>query len=81
MSLFSQFQILFLINNKQKAAVGEKLFNDRRLSHDNTIRCASCHVISEGMADAKQFATGINKQKGHVNAPTVYNSIFNIRQF
>ena len=30
--------------DKQKAAVGEKLFNDRRLSHDNTIRCASCHV-------------------------------------
>lgn len=67
--------------DKQKAALGEKLFNDRRLSHDNTIRCASCHVLSEGMADGKQFATGINKQTGHVNAPTIYNAVFNIRQF
>jgi len=66
-----------------KAAMGERLYNDGRLSLDGTITCATCHVLEDGGADHADERTseGINGQKGGVNAPTVYNSYFNIRQF
>jgi cytochrome c peroxidase len=67
--------------NKEKILLGEKLFFDKRLSDDNSISCASCHHFDLGGADAQQFATGIKGQKGQVNAPTVFNSRYNIAQF
>lgn len=67
--------------NKQKAALGKKLFNDTRLSHDNTVACSNCHAIDKGMTDSQQFSTGIQHQSGKINAPTVYNALFNVSQF
>ncbi len=66
-----------------KADLGERLFNDPRISLDGTITCATCHVLEEGGADHadERVSEGINSLKGGVNAPTVYNSGFNIRQF
>jgi cytochrome c peroxidase len=34
-----------------KLALGERLFNDRRLSHDETLACSSCHDIHTNGAD------------------------------
>jgi len=62
-------------------ALGEKLFNDPRLSHDNSIACASCHDLSKGGTDRSTFSVGINATLGNVNAPTVFNSGLNIAQF
>ncbi|AXX91071.1 cytochrome B6 [Malaciobacter molluscorum LMG 25693] len=67
--------------NIQKALLGKKLFFDKRLSKDNTISCASCHDISNGGADNKDFSIGINNRKGNVNSPTVLNSKYNFTQF
>jgi len=67
--------------NKQKAALGKSLFFDTRLSVDNTISCASCHVLSEGGDDNLKVSFGVKGQKGVRNAPTVYNAVFNFRQF
>lgn len=67
--------------NKSKAALGKKLYNDKRLSTDNTISCASCHDLAKGGTDNLRYSEGVNKQLGGVNAPTVYNAAFNIRQF
>lgn len=66
-----------------KAELGERLFNDTRISLDGTISCATCHVLEEGGADHadERVSEGINGLKGGVNAPTVYNSEFNVRQF
>lgn len=66
-----------------KVAMGERLYNDGRLSLDGTITCATCHVLEDGGADHADERTseGIYGQKGGVNAPTVYNSYFNIQQF
>ena len=64
-----------------KVLLGEKLFNDKRLSADNTISCATCHDLSKGGTDQMRFSTGINGTKGHINSPTVYNSVYNIKQF
>ncbi|MEG1573566.1 MAG: cytochrome c peroxidase [Bacteroidales bacterium] len=67
--------------DSQKVALGFKLFHDTRLSSDNTISCASCHPLGTGGMDNKQFSTGVNNALGGVNAPTVYNSVFNFVQF
>jgi len=64
-----------------KAAVGERLYNDKRLSKDNTISCATCHVIEKGGTDNLPFSVGVGGLKGGVNAPTVLNAVFNMRQF
>ena len=65
----------------KRVAIGEKLFNDKRLSKDNTLSCASCHSLETGGVDRTQVSTGIGGAKGPINAPTVFNSGFNFRQF
>lgn len=64
-----------------KAMLGEKLYNDTRLSGDGTISCASCHDIATAGVDNQQFSDGIYGQLGGINAPTVYNAVFNFVQF
>jgi len=64
-----------------KVALGGKLFHDKRLSRDNTIACASCHALDRGGVDGTPGSVGIGGAKGPINAPTVFNSGFNFRQF
>ncbi|MEA3491844.1 MAG: cytochrome-c peroxidase [Campylobacterota bacterium] len=64
-----------------KALLGKKLFFDPLLSRDGTISCSTCHDLKNGGDDNLKFSFGINGQEGSINAPTVYNSIFNFRQF
>jgi len=67
----------------RKAELGERMYNDTRISLDGTISCASCHILADGGADevGERTSAGIYGQLGGVNAPTVYNSYYNIRQF
>lgn len=65
----------------RKVTLGKQLFHDKRLSKDNSLSCASCHEISKGGVDGRQFATGIKGQVGPINTPTVLNSGLNFRQF
>jgi cytochrome c peroxidase len=67
--------------NPDKVALGDKLFNDRLLSGDNTLNCASCHALDRGGTDQTKVATGIRGQQGPINAPTVFNAMYNIAQF
>jgi cytochrome c peroxidase len=64
-----------------KAELGRMLYNDVRLSVDNTISCASCHDLSKGGTDNKPFSEGVGGQFGGINAPTVFNAVFNFVQF
>lgn len=66
-----------------KVALGKKMYNDTRISLDNTISCATCHILEQGGADHADERTseGINGNHGGVNAPTVYNALFNVEQF
>jgi len=61
--------------------LGKKLFFDPILSKDNTIACVSCHNLLSGGDDNQNFSIGIRGQIGNVNAPTIYNALFNFRQF
>ena len=65
----------------KKAAVGELLFNDTRLSNDNTVSCATCHALNKGGTDNLPFSEGVRGQKGGINAPTVFNAAFHTIQF
>lgn len=66
-----------------RVALGYKMYNDTRISADGTVSCADCHVLKDGGADIPDHRTseGIFGQFGGVNAPTVYNAVFNCQQF
>lgn len=64
-----------------KAALGYALFHDTRLSVDNTVSCATCHDLSTAGVDNHQYSHGVDDQLGGVNAPTVYNAVYNFVQF
>lgn len=70
-----------LETNPAEVALGEKLYHDARLSKDGTVTCHSCHQFDKGGADGLATSTGINGQKGGINAPTVFNAAFNKLQF
>ena len=67
--------------DRQKAEVGKVLFMDPMLSLDGTVSCHSCHDFDHGGADPRPVSIGVHGKKGLSNAPTVYNSYFNFRQF
>jgi cytochrome c peroxidase len=59
---------------KDKIALGRKLFMDRRLSHNNTISCAMCHVPEQGFTTNElATAVGIEGRSHRRNSPTIYN--------
>ena len=65
----------------QKVALGERLFNETRLSRDADMSCASCHDLSSNGADAHAHAPGRDGVSLSVNTLTVFNSSLNHRQF
>lgn len=67
--------------DSRKVELGRQLYHDVRLSVDNTVSCASCHGLNTAGVDNKQYSEGVQGQKGGVNAPTVYNAVFNFVQF
>lgn len=67
--------------NSQKAALGFRLFHDPRISGDNTVSCAHCHQLDAGGVDGLKTSKGVAGAVGPINAPTVFNAIFNIQQF
>lgn len=64
-----------------KVELGNLLYHDTRLSVDNTVSCASCHGLATAGVDNKQYSEGVDGQLGGVNAPTVYNAVYNFVQF
>lgn len=66
---------------KDKIELGRLLFFDKRLSRDNTIACASCHMAPFAFTDGKPVSTGIKGQKGGRSAPASLNRLFSKAQF
>jgi cytochrome c peroxidase len=67
--------------DEKKAALGNTLFHDTRLSSDQTISCASCHDLAKGGTDQIRYSIGVGGAEGGINAPTVYNSGYQFLQF
>jgi cytochrome c peroxidase len=91
----SQFELVFPLGLPAESAVipadnpitvpklklGRRLFFDTRLSADDSLSCASCHVPEKGFADPNPLSTGIGGQKGTRHAPVIINRVFSAFQF
>ena len=66
---------------KEKIELGRFLFFDKRLSANNTIACASCHIPALAFTDGQPVSTGIHNQQGGRSAPTAINRGFSVAQF
>ena len=64
-----------------RAALGERLFHEVRLSHDDSLSCAGCHPLDQDGMDRRPRAIGIGNAAGERNTPTVFNAALNFRQF
>jgi cytochrome c peroxidase len=62
-----------------KVRVGERLFRDARLSHDNKFACASCHRLDRGGADGQVRSIGAQGRPLDFNTPTVFNAALSFR--
>ncbi len=67
--------------DERKVRLGRELFHDTRLSANDSVSCASCHHLETGGVDSKSVSVGIYHHQGIRNAPTVFNSGMNYRQF
>jgi len=56
--------------------VGEKLFSDPRLSGDGAVSCASCHLPEKQFTDARVLASGVGRQAGTRNTPSLLNVVY-----
>ena len=65
----------------EKVELGRALFFDKRLSQDNTIACANCHLAKFAFTDGRPVSTGIRGQKGGRSAPASINRVFSTVQF
>lgn len=72
---------LVLDLDKDKVALGHRLFFDTTLSANGKMSCASCHKLEKGGVDGQAYSTGVAGGAGEVNSLTVYNSGFNFRLF
>ena len=62
---------------RDKAELGRKLFMDRRLSHNDTISCAMCHVPEQGFTSNEMAtAIGIEGRSHRRNSPTLLNAAY-----
>ncbi len=68
--------------DRAKAELGKILFHDPSLSKDGKVSCATCHdLYTKCGTDQKPVSTGFAGKRGTVNSPTVFNAVFNFRQF
>jgi cytochrome c peroxidase len=64
---------LSLALDPQRVALGERLFDDVRLSHDNTRACTMCHPLQRGGMDGQSHASVANGTDFLRNTPTIFN--------
>jgi len=76
---FPEFTYDFESNpiTKKRFELGKMLFNDPRLSIDNSVACSNCHVKGVAFTDPQHNpSVGINNSVGTRNAPMIANMAF-----
>jgi cytochrome c peroxidase len=63
----------------RKIALGERLFSDHRLSHDETLACSSCHDLQTNGADNTGRTTARDGSAMPFSTLTVFNAALNFR--
>ena len=56
----------------QRVALGEKPFNEPRLSRNDSISCASCHQ-GDSLSDPRQFSPGVDGKHGNRHSMPLFN--------
>lgn len=62
---------------KAKVKLGRYLFYDKRLSIDNSISCASCHIQSKAFTDGKKVSVGVHSSIHSKNGMSLANIVYN----
>jgi len=62
-----------------RVSLGARLFQDVRLSEDEKVACASCHVLALGGANAQSRTDLPGRAPVPVNVPTVFNLAYDFR--
>jgi len=65
----------------EKIELGKMLYFDKRLSKDQTVACASCHIPQHGYAEPRATSKGIKDQIGGRNANPVINAAYATSMF
>jgi cytochrome c peroxidase len=66
----------------RRVALGSRLFNDKRLSKNNSISCATCHDLQQGATThTAQSLPGVSGKNIPLNIPSVIGSGLNFAQF
>jgi len=60
--------------SQDKIDLGRELFFDTRLSADNSISCASCHVPAFAFTDRKMVSNGVEGRVTARNSPSILNA-------
>lgn len=62
-----------------KLALGERLFGDKRLSHDGTRACITCHDTHSNGANVRRHDTAADGSELSFNTLTVFNAALSFR--
>lgn len=63
--------------SEEGVALGRKLFFEKKLSRDNTMSCANCHLPEQAFTDGdRQFSRGVNGQVGKRNSMPLHNLVW-----
>ena len=64
------------VRHAAKIELGKQLFFDGRLSRNNHVSCAYCHIPGSGFSDPHPTSLGVDDLIGGRQAPTVLNTAF-----
>jgi len=67
------------VQDPRRVLLGERLFQDPRLSHNDTHSCRSCHDIKTNGASAHARDLTPERRPLALNTPTVFNASLNFR--
>ncbi len=65
----------------EKVALGWQLFYDARLSGNEDLHCASCHLPAASFSDPRPLSEGAGGAVGDRNTPPIVNAALNPSQF
>src|SRR5579871_3958763 len=63
-------------NDDAKAKLGDMIFDEKRISADNSVACNTCHSPRNGFTTHTEAARGVCDQIGKRNAPSIMNAMF-----
>ncbi len=59
-----------------KAKLGDMIFDEKRVSADNSVACNTCHSPRNGFTTHTEASRGVGDQIGKRNAPSILNAMF-----